>query len=142
METSEIIASFSVAVAVCTLFYTVIVNNKSRKLAVEANSQTKKVGLADLHAAWQGIYLIDPEKPITPHVNSALSALQLTAEYWLHEIVDKKIIYEYAWSNYKPLFDSLKICVAKLPETSVTGKECLTAEMGDAYAQMNVYKKD
>ncbi|CAH0991719.1 hypothetical protein SIN8267_01833 [Sinobacterium norvegicum] len=142
MDTSDIIASISAVIAAGSLIYTIQSNKGNREIAQAAYDHTKKAGTTDLVAAWKGIRAINPESPITPQVDNALRALQLTAGYWLHDIIEKDIIYAQAWTDYQSIYDALKVCEIEIPGTGVTGKSTLTKEMGDAYAQMNAYKKE
>lgn len=141
MITADLIAFISAAIAFGSLAFTVYANRRNREVAEAALSQTKKAGATDLVAAWQGIRNIDPSNPITPQVDSALSALQLTAGYWIHDIVEQKIIHQLTWKKYQSIYDALKVCDVLLPGTQVTGKTILTEEMGDVYAQMSKFKR-
>lgn len=141
MDTTNIIAVISAAIAFGSLVFTLWANRENKRIAEAALSQTKKAGATDLVAAWKGVRNIDPKNPITPQVDNALTALQLTAGYWLHDIVEREIIHQLTWRDYQSIYDALKDCDVPLPGTKATGKSILTPEIGDVYAQMNIYKR-
>ena len=141
MELSDKIALTSVIIAILSFIYSVIVSKKNREIAEQALEHTKISGVDNLLAQWQGVRMIDSNNPITPQAVKAKEVLHLTAMYWKHQVVDHQIIYDSVWLNYKKLYDALKVCEEELPGTSITGKECLTHEMGVAYSEMNKYQR-
>ena len=137
MDTSDWIASIAVIVAIGTTWWSIRVTKHASE---EARKQAQRAGVSVLHEAWEGIHDIDPENPITPTAVAALQAMRLTAQHWLHEIVDRDVIHEYAWDDYKRLYENFRRCEKELPGMGKSGKAHLTDQMGDAYGQMKVWK--
>ena len=85
--------------------------NELNRKSLETNRQAlkltremfKRQGVFDLHEIWEDVSDINCEDLITDDVITAVNALNLTASLWNHDIVDKDILYDYYWSDYKQL---------------------------------------
>jgi hypothetical protein len=86
--------------------------------------------------AWTDIRRIDPENLITPDIVRAVNALSLTASLWNHDVIEKPILYQSYWNNYRELYDTL-YSINKIPlGQTKTCKSLLTQEITTAYIGM------
>jgi hypothetical protein len=99
----------------------------------------KRQGVIDLFEAWEDVRDIDTSTPITPDVVRAVRALELTASLWNHSIVEKSILHQSFWDDYKDLYNKLFSMKTLLPGLTKSGSELLTRRVSKAYTEMDNY---
>lgn len=127
----------SVSVAKESLNASVRSANAAEKAVSTSIEIFKKQGVIDLFESWEDLHDINPLKPITTDVVRALRALELTASLWNHDIVEKKIIHQSFWEDYKHLYDAVNRIIGEVPGLRRTGPELLTRRVSRAYKEMD-----
>jgi len=103
---------------------------------VVSKNVARRTGVIDLHNAWNGVNDLDPTQMIGPDVRSAVNALELTATVWNHDVIEKNIVFQSYWEDFKRLYDVLLQCHTAIPGYRKTGNEFLTPNIRKAYHQM------
>ncbi len=102
----------------------------------------KRQGIIDLHMAWRGVNELDTDNLIAPDVNNAANALTLTASLWKHDVIEKIILYQSYWFDYKRLYEVMKGCHKIVPGYSKKCSEFILPEMDKAFEQMKSFTLD
>ncbi len=100
----------------------------------------RRQGVIDLHMAWQGVNRINSQKPITGHVVKAVSVLELTAALWNHDIIEKNILYQSYWDDYRELVDTLSGSRTPVPKMTRRCCDFITQPVRDAYQEMDAFE--
>ncbi|TAI48461.1 hypothetical protein [Flagellimonas allohymeniacidonis] len=113
----------------------------ANRIALDANKANikmfKRQGIIELHFAWTDINEIDPENLISPHVVKAINALSLTSSLWNHDALEKAVIYQSYWNNFKQLYETLVDLDKSPPGKSEKCSELITEDIRRAYNSMN-----
>ena len=96
----------------------------------------KRQGVIDLFMAWQGVNEIDKNDLVGPDIIKAANAMMLTASLWNHDIIEKSILYQSYWADYKTLYDQISSIDELIPGHKKTCKNLITKEMEKAYRGM------
>lgn len=98
----------------------------------------------NLHNSWKGVNEIDCDRLIGPDVTNAVGAMAITASSWLNGLVEKKIIFQNHFEDFKLLYDELMRCDKIVPGFEKRNQKCsdfISNEMTRAYEQMKNYKE-
>jgi hypothetical protein len=60
---------------------------------------------------------------------------------WNHNVIDKSILHQSYWSDYKDLYEVLAACTEVVPGYRRAGKEFLNASMRKAYRNMDRWER-
>ncbi|EFK57346.1 hypothetical protein U0038_17555 [Sphingobacterium spiritivorum] len=112
-----------------TIILAWITNETNKKIA-------KRQGVIDLHNAWNNIRSISKSDLITPDIVNATNALSLTASLWNNSVMEKNILYQSYWSNFKNLYDTLASIDELVPGHNFSCKSLLTADIKSVYKEM------
>jgi hypothetical protein len=108
--------------------------------SVSTNIQIfKRQGVIALYGEWHDINAIDSSRPITPDVVKAVNALELTASLWNHDAIEKEILYQSFWEDYKEIYDKLKNSDTQVPGLNKTLRQLLTRPVVKAYQEMEAF---
>ncbi len=102
----------------------------------------KRQGVISLYTAWQDVNGIDANAVVTPHVVRAVNTIGLTAALWNHDVVDKEILFQQYWENFRGLFEVLDEITSVIPGLSKSGKGMLTPDIRRAYDEMRQRELD
>lgn len=89
-----------------------------------------------LDAKWTTVNEIRCNALVGPDVRNAINALELTASCWLHDSVEKAMIIQMYWPQYRVLYDTLVRCEAIVPGYDRACKSFIGAEVRKAYIAM------
>ena len=98
----------------------------------------------ELHESWNGVNEIDCNRLIGPDVTKAARAMAIRASSWIHGFVDKKIIIENHFDDFKTLYNELILCDKIVPGFENKGLKCkdvISKEIKKAYKEMVFYNK-
>lgn len=132
----NIISLLALGAACLAAYFT----HRSTKIAESANQTTKTIAnksaelslnmfkrqsVVDLHLAWRGVNEVDPKNLVTPDIINALNALDLTSSIWNHDIMDKDILIQSYWRDFRDLYDTLNGCNELVPGKKSTCRALL-----------------
>lgn len=103
---------------------------------VEGKRTSKRTGVIELHGAWIGVNELNPTQLIGPDVAAAAQALNVTAAVWNHDVIDKALLYQSYWTDYRNLFDVLASSTDLVPGYPRAGRDFLNPGMRKAYREM------
>lgn len=140
MDTSDIIALIALIISGISAT-TAISSARSSKFSMDRNKEItigifKRQGVIDLFETWHNINRIDPNEIIAQDVINVVSALELTAAFWNHNIVEREIILQTFFDAYVRSYDSLKKITTLIPGLNSTGEALLTDPLERAYTEM------
>lgn len=136
---SAIMASVSAGAAVLSVFLSAKAFIRAGKAQAANKDMFKRQGVIDLHMAWQGVNAIDTadtDKIIAKDVEKASNALSLTATLWNHDIIDKQILYQLHWDDYKELYETLNGSSKIVDGYNKRCKDFISSYMSKAYEGM------
>ncbi|WP_421807416.1 hypothetical protein [Flagellimonas sp.] len=111
--------------------------NANSKNAIRTNKKMfRRQGIIDLHMAWNDVKEINPDKLVTPDIVRAVNAMSLTASLWNHDVIEKAILYQSYWNNYRKLYETLIDLDKQVPGKNETCKELVTNDIKRAYEAM------
>ena len=88
------------------------------------NAESSDAALHRLEQSWSGVNYINCERLIGPDVNRAANALQMTAQYWRKDYLNKKLIAEQYGKVFVEIFEELDRCDKKVPGYDKPLKYC------------------
>jgi len=111
---------------------------KSANDSIELNKKIFRLqNVIELHREWSNVHSIDINKPHIPSIVQGKDALLITASFWLHDIIEKDIICQNYWGNYKEIYEALDSNIDIPALRLYPCKKILTTEMQLAYKEMN-----
>ncbi|MCP4368183.1 MAG: hypothetical protein GY797_08780 [Deltaproteobacteria bacterium] len=134
---SDNIAAIAAGAAIASVGISITSLIMAARASIVNKNMFRRQSVVDLHMAWQNLRDINPKKPVTPDVVKAVSTLNLTASLWLHDVVDRNILCQSYYPEFKTLYESLEQCNVEVPETNKKGRDFLTHEVKRAYSQMS-----
>lgn len=102
-------------------------------------NKRSRAAVEDLSAYWDDVSYIDCRNLIGPDVDKAATALQSTASYWKHKLINKDQIFGRFGMEFIELFEQMDRCNRAVPGYEGMKKRCrdfLTAEVRSVYKQM------
>ncbi|KKO91724.1 hypothetical protein AAW12_08665 [Sphingobacterium sp. Ag1] len=138
---TTVLATGTLLTGIGTIALAIITNKNNKKIA-ERQRQTdiniaKRQGVIDLHNAWAVVNDINTANYIVPDVIKAINALSLTASLWIHDVIERDLLYQSYWQAYKDLYDKLIGMNDVLRGLNYTPKSKITADIKKAYLEMN-----
>jgi hypothetical protein len=145
---NEVIAILSALIALGALVVAWWARNDAAASAREAQianelnrSIATRQGIIELHMVWLNIASIDPSNPVPVDVISAAKALDTTSSLWLSKVLDRNIILNSYWSDFKESYESISQCDQIIPEDGRKYSDLLTKEITQAYDEMQFITK-
>lgn len=122
----------------------------SVKAAKEASAAAKDLqvktfqrqGVIDLYGHWAEIRDINLEKgaQIDPDIVRAVHMLELTATLWNHDIVQKEILAQGFWANFKKFYEKLNQPSIQLEHRgNISAQTLLSTHVQRCYEQMKAH---
>lgn len=102
----------------------------------------KREGIFELHDVWSDVNEINmesKEKVVVPDVVKAVNALSLTAALWNHDIIEKSIIYQTCWEEYRMMYDKINGSDTQIPGIGRRADDLIENPMARAYQEMLEY---
>ncbi|MCW8314205.1 hypothetical protein K7A41_23470 [Sphingobacterium sp. InxBP1] len=138
---TTVLATGTLLTGIGTIALAIITNQNNKKIA-ERQRQTdiniaKRQGVIDLHNAWAVVNDINPATCIVPDVIKAINALSLTASLWIHDVIERDLLYQSYWQAYKDLYDKL-IGMNEVPiGLNYTPRSKISPDIKKAYHEMS-----
>jgi hypothetical protein len=136
IEMSNWVAAISAAVSALFALLSLLATHKSFGVAREIS---RKQGIIDLYEAWRDIHMVNCEKPITPNIVRAVNALNLTASFWAHEVINRDILYQMYWEDYDKIYEALVNSDTEVLGLNKTCKQLLTKLVTKVHQEMESY---
>lgn len=101
-------------------------SSKAVEQSINTNIQIfKRQGVISLYAAWRDIKDVDPQKIVTADAINAARTLELTATLWNYDIVEKEIIYQSFWDDYRAFYEKFMASDTQVPGRRKTLRELI-----------------
>jgi hypothetical protein len=101
-----------------------------------SKAMVKQRTVIDLHKVWNDVKDIDPKQPVIPDVVHAANVLDLTASLWNNNLIERNVLIESYWQEFRQLFDKLDKWEVVIPSLGKTGSDLLSTQVREAYQEM------
>jgi hypothetical protein len=101
----------------------------------------RRQALFQLDDKWSAVNEIRCEALIGPDVRNAINALELTASCWHHDVVEKAMVIQLYWPQFRTLYDTLVRCSAVVPGYGSPCKSFIGDEVRKAFLAMEKASK-
>lgn len=139
-STLSIISIWIASISCCAsvlMFITTYMTLKTNEKAIDLNKSIfRRQGVFDLHLFWQSVNNINPEKPIEVDVRKAANALDLTAAFWNHDIMEKSILYQMYWPAFRDIYNSIQNIKGGVTSGGLKVQDILTPSIKLVYNKM------
>jgi len=97
---------------------------------------SKRQGLIYLYQLWFNVKDIDPSNLIVADLYRGVKALEVTASFWNHDLLDKEILHQSFCEYYKSTFHKIIQIENVIPEINKSGRDLLKKQVIEAYEGM------